>query len=240
MFKAILFDLDGTLLHIPHDVLIKQLFAGYAKLGKDYPPAIMAGYQAMLDDKSDRTNDRVFFDTFTKLIPSDKKDLEKIFNDFYNSPDFENIKNFIAAKFELAPIFKKLKDKGLKLAIATSPTFPITAIEKRLNWIGLTADNFDFVTSYDKMTCCKNNPNFYTQVLKNLGVQPNQALMVGNNVAEDILPAQSIGCQTILLTDNLLNPNNIDISNFSAFTARHFFENLFEILALPSPATPEK
>ena len=44
-----------------------------------------------------------------------------------------------------------------------------------------------------------------------LGVCPEECLMVGNDVGEDMI-VQTLGCRVFLLTDCLINPKGVDIS----------------------------
>jgi len=229
MIKAILFDLDGTLVQMPDAVFKKQLFDGFMKIGesqgfdsKEFLNGVLKGYMAMQDNQSDKTNEQVFLDVFPYKVDP------KVFDDFYRG-EFNQIKNSIVLPLDLKDIFKQLKAKGLKLCIATAPMFPISSIEMRLGWVGLTASDFDFITSYDTTNRNKKHTEYYTQILKRLDVKAHEALMVGNNTDEDLVAAK-VGCPVILLTDQLLNPNNIDINQYPNMPAQRFFDNILKFV----------
>ena len=48
-------------------------------------------------------------------------------------------------------------------------------------------------------------------MMQKMGVTPEECLMVGNDVGEDMI-AQQLGCRVFLLTDCIINPKNLDIS----------------------------
>ena len=47
--------------------------------------------------------------------------------------------------------------------------------------------------------------------MRTLGVSPAECLMVGNDVSEDMI-AETLGARVFLLTDDLINSKNADIS----------------------------
>ena len=67
------------------------------------------------------------------------------------------------------------------------------------------------MTTYENSCYSKPNPNYYLDIVKKLGLNANECLMVGNNVKEDMV-AKNIGMKVFLLTDMLENNDNQDIS----------------------------
>lgn len=68
-------------------------------------------------------------------------------------------------------------------------------------------------TTYENSRYCKPNLNYYRDILRQLGAPAEECLMVGNDVAEDMV-AQQLGMQVFLLTDCLLNTHGADISQY--------------------------
>ena len=95
-----------------------------------------------------------------------------------------------------------VKEMGLRVALATNPIFPAVATESRIRWAGLEPEDFELYTTYENIGFCKPNPDYYLEIAKRLGVRPEQCLMVGNDVTEDMV-AKTIGI--FLLTDCLIN-----------------------------------
>ncbi|MDR1669472.1 MAG: HAD hydrolase-like protein, partial [Oscillospiraceae bacterium] len=97
-------------------------------------------------------------------------------------------------------LVRSLNERGFTVALATNPLFPACAVATRLAWVGLTPDDFALVTDYYNSSTCKPNLDYYRSILQTLGKQPEQCLMAGNSVAEDIC-AGTLGMTTYLVTD---------------------------------------
>ena len=117
---------------------------------------------------------------------------------------------------------------GFNVALATNPIFPSIATEYRMQWAGLDRNDFELYTTYENSCHCKPNPDYYRDVLSALAVKPEECLMVGNDVTEDMI-AETLGMKVFLLTHSLINKENKDISvypngNFEDLI--RFIENL--------------
>ena len=106
-----------------------------------------------------------------------------------------------------------VKEMGLQVALATNPIFPAVATESRIRWAGLKPEDFALYTTYENIGYCKPNPDYYWKITKRLGVRPEQCLMVGNDVTEDMI-AETIGMEVFLLTDCLINKGRKDINQY--------------------------
>lgn len=89
--------------------------------------------------------------------------------------------------------------RGWRVALATNPVFPRALIDARLEWGGLADLPFQPVTSYETSRQCKPHPGFFTDLLEDLGLSPHSCLMVGNDTLHD-LSAGRLGMPTCLLT----------------------------------------
>ena len=63
------------------------------------------------------------------------------------------------------------------------------------------------------MSYSKPNPKYYLEITEKIGVKPEECLMVGNDVGDDMVAAD-LGMKVFLLTDCLINKKNVDISQF--------------------------
>jgi FMN phosphatase YigB (HAD superfamily) len=86
-------------------------------------------------------------------------------------------------------------------------------MESRLRWAGVDPAAAEFITSYETSRYCKPDPGYYREVAERLGAAPEECLMVGNDVGED-MPAEEVGMKVFLLTDCLINKENADISRW--------------------------
>lgn len=213
---TVLFDLDGTLLPMDQDTFIKAYFGGLARklipYGYDKDALIAAiwdGTGAMIKNNGERKNEDAFWDVFSSRFnqPS-KKDIE-LFDDFYAN-DFCRVKESCGYTEKAAEVIALLKKKGYRIALATNPLFPTTATRQRITWAGLSPDDFELYTTYENSSYCKPNLDYYREVMRKLAVSPEECLMVGNDVGEDMI-IKNLGANVFLMTDCLINKDNSDI-----------------------------
>jgi len=207
--KAILFDLDGTLL--PMDVqefmalygkAVTQAFIDFEEASAIFPQ-ILKSLEAILFSKEADTNYNKFFNHFEEHMPQEKEVYINRFNKFYED-GFETVKAATASSSDMIKAVEILKSKGYKLIIATNPIFPMEANKSRIRWAGLDINHFDHVTSFEKNTSCKPHLEFYQEVLKENGLRAEEVLMVGNDVQEDLI-IKALGASTYLINDHLIN-----------------------------------
>ncbi len=217
--KAVLFDLDGTLVPMDQDVFVGDYFkristklasAGYDP--KQLVDTIWKGTYAMIKNNSEKSNEEIFWD-YAYSVYGDKILADKpLFDEFYES-EFDKVKAVCGFNPQSRETVYKLKEMGYKLALATNPIFPERATRWRITWAGLEPTDFEFYTTYENINCCKPNPAYYIEVAARIGVSPAECLMVGNDVGDDMV-AESIGMKVFLLTDCLINSKDEDISNY--------------------------
>ena len=209
--KAVLFDLDGTLLPMDQDVFIKAYMGGLTRKAAAHgydpgqvPAAIWAGTGAMVKNKGDISNEDMFWDTFSALCGKDARQDIAIFDAFYRN-EFQEVRHVCGFDPRATEAIREIRALGYRVALATNPLFPAIATRQRIRWAGLKTEDFELVTTYENSRRCKPNPDYYRDVLAELGVEPENCIMVGNDVEEDILPARGLGMKTFLLNHSLLN-----------------------------------
>ncbi len=216
--KAVLFDLDGTLLPMDLDEFIKHYFGGLAqKFGANgYDPkelikAIWAGVAAM-QKEPEKLNEESFWDCIYGVFgQSLKKDLY-LFDDFYNN-DFDKFSSICGYNEKANETIKMLKEKGVCIILATNPVFPEIATKKRMKWAGLDPEDFALVTTYENSKSIKPSHAYYNEILNKFGLKAEECIMVGNDVDDD-MPAEALGMKVFLLTDCLINKSGADISRY--------------------------
>ena len=215
--KAVLFDLDGTLLPMDQDAFVKkyldllaQKFAPYGYEPKKLVDAIWAGTSAMVKNDGKRNNEEVFWKVFSEMYETKGKDDIDLFDEFYRN-EFAGAKEVCSLNPQAVETVLKLKEKGFRIVLATNPLFPSIATQNRIRWAGLKPEDFEFYTTYETSRYCKPNPKYYVDIMQQINVKPEECLMVGNDVTEDMV-AQEIGMKVFLLTDCLINREQKDIS----------------------------
>ncbi len=215
--KAVLFDLDGTLLPMDMDVFIKSYFGAISqKLAphgydpKELVSVIWRGTGAMIKNDGIKTNEQVFWDAFVDFY-GDEHLKDTIWFDKFYEENFDDLKSVCGFNPKSAETINAFKEKNLRLILATNPLFPSIATEKRIRFAGLEPEDFEFFTSYENIGYSKPNIRYYEEILSRTGFKAEECLMVGNDVGDDMI-AEKLGMKVFLLTDCLINKDNIDIS----------------------------
>jgi HAD superfamily hydrolase (TIGR01509 family) len=209
--RAILFDLDGTLLPMELEKFTKTYFSLLAQklspLGyepKELIDSVWKGTYAMVKNDGTVTNEQRFWQTFNNIMGENSKIDREKFDEFY-AVEFNGAK----AATQPTPLAKQIVDaarvKADKVILATNPLFPRQGVLTRLGWIGLTEGDFDHITTYENSSYCKPNPKYYGQIMKKFDLTPDECIMFGNDMDEDATAAAGAGIETFLVTDCLIN-----------------------------------
>lgn len=216
---TVLFDLDGTLLPMDQAVFAKAYFTAIATEliphGYEFQPTIegiWAGTRAMMKNDGAKKNEAVFWETFEGLFGQRVREDKPVFDAFYVNK-FDGVAASCGHDPRAAEVICRVKAKGLRAVLATNPIFPSIATEKRMKWAGLDHKDFELYTTYENSCHCKPHLDYYRDIMNTLGVCPEECLMVGNDVGEDMI-ARQLGMQVFLLTDCLINRKEEDISSY--------------------------
>lgn len=216
---TVLFDLDGTLLPMDQDIFVKEYFGRIAgKLApQGYEPkrlvdTIWRGTGAMVKNDGSTSNEEAFWKVAVAVY-GDRIVKDKHFFDEFYETEFDKIKSVCGYHPAAAGIVHRLKEKGLRVVLATNPIFPARATQWRIQWAGLAPEDFELYTTYENSRYCKPNPDYYRDILTQLNVNAEECLMVGNDVGEDMI-AQQLGMKVFLLTDCLINRTGEDIFQY--------------------------
>lgn len=210
-YKLIMSDLDNTLLPIITQERFVEIWfrdAGqkFAACGLDAQRALEGvneGIRAMIFNESGRKNIDVFYETAQRVSGYGEAVISPVMFDYYTTT-FANVRAITRPNPYAVQIAGLMRSKAPIAGIATMPVFPIEAARMRMGWIGLTEDMFDFVTSAANSSYCKPNPLYYQEILDRCGIRPEEALMVGNDVREDMQPCKALGIDTFLVTEYII------------------------------------
>lgn len=210
MLRAILFDLDGTLLGNDMDAFLKPYFGALARsfdgiLPRDKLVAqVMSSTMVMMSDLDpSRTNQEVFMADFLPKVGRPAEEMMPKFDRFY-ARHFRELQEYTACKPAARQVVQKAFDKGLRVVIATNPMFPIYAIIERMRWAGVADFPYDLITSYEVMHFCKPRLEYYQEICDLIGVSPQEAMMAGNDVQDDMVAAR-LGMKTFLVDEELIH-----------------------------------
>ncbi|MCH5161532.1 MAG: HAD family hydrolase [Clostridiales bacterium] len=231
--KTALFDLDGTLLPMDQDAFISAYFS--TLIGKLSPfgydkkliEVIWHGTADMIKNSGEVTNNTLFWKAFTAVYGDKARTDERLFDDYYSN-DFTKVSSACGYSPSAAKVISLCKSSELRVALATNPIFPAVATNARIAWAGLKPTDFELVTTYENSHSCKPNLAYYTEICDKLNVAPDECVMIGNDVGEDMV-ARNLGMRVFLLTDCIINKNNEDISAYPHGSFDELYEFLREI-----------
>lgn len=211
--NTILFDLDGTLLPMDFDKFMEHYFYHMGRHfdgwmdPKQLAKAILEATEVMITTNDGRSNSDIFMDHFKTLIDGDIEEYKTHFAEYYETL-FANVQASTYQSKEMIEAVDVLTNKGYTLVVATNPLFPYRANVHRLSWAGFKPEQFLYMSSFEDNNYCKPYPMFYQEVLNKIGKTPEECMMVGNDVFDD-LPAGKLGMKTYLTTDCLINKHNL-------------------------------
>ena len=197
MIKAILFDLDNTLLGNDMDTFMPAYFERISTCVADlmapdaFMRAILLGSRAVIANSVPTlTNEALFWKTFEDRSGVRRATLRDRLARFY-AEEFPALRQFTRQRPAAPDVIAFCEQQGLQIVIATNPLFPRSAIEQRLAWAGLPVDDHDFalVTAQENMHAAKPSLAYYREIVERLGIAPREALMVGDDWDNDIMPA---------------------------------------------------
>ena len=216
---TLFFDLDGTLLPMDQDVFVEDYFGRLAKTAAaaGYDPkgcirAVGAGVSAMVKNDGSKTNEEAFWETFAAVMSGWKMEDRPIFDRFYRT-EFQKVQAVCGCNPAAKELVEKAKALGFRVVLATNPLFPSVATENRIRWAGFEPEDFEAYTTYEHCRYCKPNPDYYRELLELMKLQPEECLMVGNDLDEDMV-AEKLGMKVFLLTDCLINKSGTDLSRY--------------------------
>jgi HAD superfamily hydrolase (TIGR01549 family) len=244
MIKAVLLDLDNTLLGNPDDLFAMEYLArvdGFFSDRWGYPALSRVILQGIHNINHARdmgqTNIGYMLDLIADATGKSTDDIRADFAEFYQTA-YPRLRDCTQTVQLAEALVNELKKQGYAIVIATNPLYPVEAIQQRLTWAGLSDDLGDYalVTHAGNMHFAKPDPAYYAEIVARVGVEPDEALMVGDSLRNDIEPARQVGLHTFHITDTASDEESEgDIQKlFTQITTSDWLDRLF-----PRPLTPE-
>ncbi len=195
MFKAVLFDLDNTLIDFLTFKKETAKAAAKAMVKQGLPASEVDAYGQIFKvyDEKGIEYQKTFFEV-VKQYELDVNLAERIQQAgilAYLQKKFEVLKPYPAVK----PTLQKLKQKGLKLAIVSDA--PRNKAWQRLILTGLE-NEFQVVVTHSDTLEFKPHPNPFQLALAKLELLAPACLFVGDNPKRDVKGAKQVGMHTCL------------------------------------------
>ena len=179
------FDFDGTLARTGEDIILawKKTIADMGLFCPHFDEVFSIG----------PTIERVTYELFDNATPELVAEITERYKPNYDESGFPNTVPYPGVPEKLAA----LKESGAKIYIVTNKRHAATQkIVEAMGW----ADMFDGVWSFDSFPGVKyKKPELLARLLKDLGVDPSDAVMVGDTKG-DIDAGKTNGVHTIGVT----------------------------------------
>ena len=206
MLKAVLFDLDNTLIHFDEVDFFRAYIPRISTAFPDIMPPEKLGERLLLSTQALVTNDgqisnaEHFLNSFSQGYEEYREEIWERFIRFYET-EFDQLRALISVPPGVRDIFVGLREAGLKAVIASNPIWPQMVQMKRLSWAGLGDWSFDLVTGIENMSYCKPRIEYYQEICQKIDEKPEVCLMVGNDPVNDLVVAET-GMKTFLIIDS--------------------------------------
>ncbi|WP_456368263.1 HAD family hydrolase [Thermococcus sp.] len=182
--KAVLFDIDGTLLS---EVPLIQLFL----------PWVYSELEKKLGVTKDEARNIFLYEITNRWNTYEWHDWNFFFKLFGVNLRYENLLNEYSHKLHVypdtVPTLEWLKDSGYILGVVTSgPEYQ----RLKLKLTGLEG-YFDVVVTREDVKTVKPDPRMFLYALEGLDAEPREAAFVGDSLYQDIYGAKNVGMTSI-------------------------------------------
>ncbi|BCR06437.1 hydrolase [Desulfuromonas versatilis] len=202
--RAVLFDLDGTLLGVEMSKFIPAYLEGLSGHFADqvdrraFARVLTATTFALLrSDDGSRSNQEMLLEAVGLHLGIGRAKWEQGLAAFFRE-GLEDLEKLITSLPLAREILERCFSRNLQVVVATNPVFPKPLVDARLQWGNLHDFPFALVTSYENCRYCKPHPGYFQDILQSVGLQPGQCVMVGNDTEHD-LAARQAGIPTFLV-----------------------------------------
>jgi FMN phosphatase YigB (HAD superfamily) len=201
MTQTLLIDLDNTLLSNGVDTFLPAYLQALSKHlapfadGKHLVQTLLkATSQMVANDRPDCTLKEIFGNHFYPGLGLKESDLTSAIDTFYKEV-FPDLRRLTQPRPGAVQLVEEALRRGFRIAIATNPLFPRTAILQRLEWAGLPTGEypFDLISSYESFHYAKPSPAYLAECLARLGWPEGPVVLLGDSLENDIAPALALG-----------------------------------------------
>lgn len=245
--RFVLFDLDGTLLPLERPrfeaALFQNLDAMFARKFPDQPDAAAAMKRASLacfhSGDTGETNEA----RMCRLLREEAGEplagaILEALEGHYRS-DYNSIREIIRDPSVAREALELVNAYGGVPVVATNPVAPKSCIYARMDWAGIRPEQFRLVTTYELCHYVKPDPRYYQEVLRLLGAEPSECIMIGNDTDEDMEGAIGAGIEAYLMTDYVMDRRD-SVEQYHHGTSREMLEYLKVFLTRGGSSWQEK
>lgn len=227
MIKAVLLDLDDTLItsntHNFFPAYLRELgqYAAAISPPEQFVDQMMSSFERTLYqyDPARPLYERVM-ERFSEDIGHELATLEPLFASFYRDA-YQALSGWIRPRPESRRLLEWLFDHDYTVVVATNPGLPEAAIHHRMRWGDIPPEQYDFdmITTLESMHFGKPTAEYYSEIVLRLGVEPHEAIMVGDDWDADLVGAAAAGLHTFWVTTEGSEPpdGSIQVSGYGTY-----------------------
>lgn len=216
MIKAVIFDLDGTLLDRDSSlkIFIKNQYKKYIDELAHVPEEQYIERFIELDKKGYVWKDKVY-NQLVQEYSLTNLTWEQLLEDYINS-----FQHSCIAFPNMEYVLKELKNRGIALGMITNGFTKF----QNLNLQALGIHNLiDTILISEQEGIKKPQPEIFLRALEKLGVTPEESLYVGDHPENDVIGAQNVGMKAVWKKDPFWS---------SSIKIEHTIDDLGELLHL--------
>lgn len=201
MRLTLLLDLDDTLLDNSVEAFLPHYLGAFAKevapfIDPDkFVKTLLAGTHEMVKNRRpDLTLKETFDAVFFPILGVEANEFEGLADRFY-AEVFPTLQGLTRPIPEAVHLVEQAVERGYRIAIATNPLFPLTAVLQRLAWANLPAEKYPFevITSYETFHFTKPDPAFFVEVIGRMGWPSGVVIIVGDDFEREIIAGRRLG-----------------------------------------------
>lgn len=210
MLKAVLFDMDDTMLDINLTAFVTRYVADLSWILSQISqrnPAVFGlpfarAYLAMTDERRDDglTNGALFAREFERRcgVPIADPTIRDALHFYERELLPKRGGGLVAARPKSGALaaLEVVDELGLRTALATNPCFSEACIHCRMEWAHIADVPFERVSHMDNSTRLKPAARYYEEFVAALGLRADECLMVGNDARRDFA-RPDIGLRTV-------------------------------------------
>lgn len=195
MLKALLLDLDGTLIDLDGDQFLESYIERVAQWMRpfvdpdEFARAVwVAAIPVMAKEHPHQSNRQVLWQALEQELSVPAPILEQHLSVELRRQNLVSISpggQPMQGARELTSLGQSL---GLKLALATMPIYPEIVVRERLRRGGLDNFGWDFIAT-EEMHAVKPQEQYWEAIMAAVGARPDECLIVGDDFFRDIRQA---------------------------------------------------